>query len=148
MIEKEVAGIARFVLEHVEFSAVYYHNIPESFAVPSVFFPSPEIEILPDTLNTYSTDYTIFVKFFHSSTERAYELALPVVYAISSARKLIPLFDISGKKTKKFVRVKNIQLKKADECAYQLQIDWTSRRSFTRSEGELVRSFYLNGGKL
>ena len=47
-----------------------------------------------------------------------------------------------------YVRIQDVQLKKADECAYQMQIDWISRRTYTPDEGELVQSFYMNGGKL
>ena len=148
MLEKEIAGIMHFVLDAAGNPAPYYHNVPESFAVPSVFFPSPEIEFQPDTLSSYSEVYTMFVKFFHSSTEMAYELALPVFHGINAVRGKIPLYDVSGKKTGEIIRIKNTHLKKADECAYQLQIDWVSRIPYTHDEAQLVRNFYINGGKI
>lgn len=148
MLEKEIAGIMRFVLDCAGNPVPYYHNVPENFAVPSVFFPSPEIEFQPDTLNSYGAVYSMFVKFFHSSTERAYELALPVFHGINAARRDIPLYDISGKLTGESVRINNIQMKKADECAYQIQLDWISRIAYTQTEAQLVRNFYINGGKI
>lgn len=148
MLEKEIAGIIRFVLDSAGNPTPYYHNVPESFAVPSVFFPSPEIECQPDTLSSYGAEYTMFVKFFHSSTEGAYELALPVFHRINAVRRMIPLYDISGKVTGEIIRIKNTQLKKADECAYQLQIGWVSRIPYTADEAQLVRNLYINGGKI
>ena len=148
MLEMEIAGIIRFVLDCAGNPVPYYHNVPEGFAVPSVFFPSPEIEFQPDTLNSYGAEYTMFVKFFHSTTEGAYELALPVFHGINAVRRTIPVYDVSGKRTAETVRIKNIQLKKADECAYQLQLDWISHIEYTQKEAQLVRNFYINGGKI
>ena len=56
------------------------------------------------------------------------------------------MIDISGEKTGEYVRLKNIQLKKADECAYEMQIDWIVRRPFIKEEYELIQNFYMNGG--
>ena len=148
MLEKEVASIIRFILDSAEGLTPYYHNIPESFAVPSVFFPSPEITFQPDTFSAYKGEYTMFAEFFHSSTELAYQIALPVCRSINSARRLVPEIDYDGKRTGGYIRIENTQLKKADECAYQLQIDWISRYPYTPDEGELIRNFYLNGGKI
>lgn len=148
MLEKEVASIIKFILDSAGNPTPYYHNMPESFAVPSVYFPSPEISFEPDTFSTYGADYMMFANFFHCSTELAYELALPVFHSINAARKLIPLIDINGKNTGYYARIKDIQLKKADECAYQLQVNWVSRRPYNCEEAQLIQNFYLNGGKL
>ena len=86
MLEKEVASIIKFILDSAGNPVPYYHNMPENFVVPSVYFPSPEITFEPDTFSTYGADYNIFVNFFHSSTELAYELALPVFHSIMTLR--------------------------------------------------------------
>lgn len=148
MLEKETASIIKFVIEATGGATPYYHNMPENFAVPSVYFPSPEIISGNDTFSTYSAEYTIFINFFHSSTELAYELALPVLNKINAVRRIIPIFDENGKNTGKFVRITNAELKKADECAYQMQVDWIFRRPYDRDEAQSVQNFYLNGGKL
>lgn len=148
MIEQEIASIIRFVLEACGNPTPYYHNIPESFVVPSVYFPVPEIDFQPDTFSGYRAEYSMFVNFFHSSTELAYQLAVPVCHSINTARRLIPEINYDGNRTGKFIRITNNQLKKADECAYQLQLDWISRYDYTPQNGELVRDFYMNGGKL
>lgn len=50
MLEKEFAAVIRVILDSAGSPAPYYHNIPESILiVPSVFFPSPEIEFKPYT---------------------------------------------------------------------------------------------------
>lgn len=143
-LEREAASIADFVTKAAGGVMSYYENIPEGFAVPSVYFPKPDVISGGDTFSGYSTEYTIFINFFHSSTELAYELALPVLHKINEARRLIPVIDKKGK----YVRITNTELKKVDECAYQLQIDWTSRHPYTREDVQLVQNFYLNGGKI
>ena len=71
MLEKEIASIIRFILESCGNPVPYYHNMPESFIVPSVYFPVPEVSQNPDTMSAYGAEYTMFVNFFHSSTELA-----------------------------------------------------------------------------
>ena len=146
MLEKEIASIIRFILESCGNPVPYYHNMPESFIVPSVYLPVPEVSQIPDTMSAYGAEYTMFVNFFHSSTELAYELALPAFQRINDYGKLIPMVDISGEKTGEYVRLKNIQIKKADECVYEMQIDWIIRRPFIKEEYELIQNFYMNGG--
>lgn len=148
MIEQEIASIIRFVLEACGDPTPYYHNIPESFVVPSVYFPVPETEFQPDTFSGYRAEYSMFVSFFHSSTELAYQLAAPVCHSINAARRQIPEIDYDGKWTGKYVRIQDTRLKKADECAYQLQLEWTGRYNYTPQDGELIRNFYMNGGRL
>lgn len=148
MLEKEVASIIKFILDSAGNPVPYYHNMPKNFVVPSVYFPSPEITFEPDTFSTYGADYNIFVNFFHSSTELAYELALPVFHSINAARKLIPVIDINGKTTGQYIRIQDVQLKKSDECAYQMQVGWVSRRPYNCEEAQLIQNFYLNGGKI
>lgn len=148
MLEKETASIIKFVLEASGGAKPYYNNMPESFVVPSVYFPRPDVISGNDTFSTYSAEYTIFINFFHSSTELAYELALPVLHKINAVLRIIPIFDENGGVTGKFVRITNTELKKVDECAYQLQVDWTCRLPYDREQAQLVQNFYLNGGKL
>ncbi len=148
MLEKETASIIKFVIEASRGAKPYYNNMPESFIVPSVYFPCPDVISGYDTFSTYSAEYTIFINFFHSSTELAYELALPVLHKINAVRRIIPIVDEAGKASGKFVKIKNAELKKFDECAYQLQIDWICRRPYNREDVQLVQNFYLNGGKL
>ena len=40
MLEKEVASIIKFILDSAGNPVPYYHNMPENFVVPSVYFPS------------------------------------------------------------------------------------------------------------
>lgn len=148
MLEKEVKAIAKFVVEAAGHPKEYYHNVPENFIVPSVFFPSPEVSLLPDTLNSYGAEYVMYVNFFHCSTEDAYALALPVFHKINAVRKLLPIFDDTGKRLKEEVRIKEMRLKKADECAYELMLEWVSRHPYEQNDAELVRRFFMNGGKL
>ncbi|MBP5750104.1 MAG: hypothetical protein J6X24_04900, partial [Firmicutes bacterium] len=47
----------------------YYHNVPERFRIPSVFFPTPEVTTGPDTLLSYYADFLWHIKFFAKTAE-------------------------------------------------------------------------------
>lgn len=148
MIEQETASIAKFIIDASGGIQPYYNKIPENFAVPSVYFPPPNIADQTDTLSTYGVSYSLFVKFFHMSDEKAYAAALPSYTEIGRNRRLIPMIDSAGKRTGRYVRIKNYSLSWIDEGAYQLQIEWVSRRLFPQKEEPLIQNFYLNGGRL
>ena len=57
MIEQELASIIKFVLDATDDPAPYYHNIPEDFFVPAVYFPTPEITTGGETFLTYRMEY-------------------------------------------------------------------------------------------
>lgn len=144
MLEQETAGIIKFVLEAAGDPTPYYGNVPEGFAVPSAFFPSPDISYQPDSLSSYEADCCLYIKFFHSSNEDAYSMASEVFDCINKVHGMIPLADLSGSPTGKYIRIKNTAVSKADECAYQLQVDWSSSRPYSLEEAERIQNFYIN----
>ena len=95
--EQEAASVMRYILDAVGNLRPYYHNIPEEFAVPSVFFPMPEVTAEPDTFLSYSADYQWYVKFFAGTTGEAYGAGMTALTAIQAGRRLIPLLDADGK---------------------------------------------------
>ena len=62
MLEQETAGIIKFVLEAAGDPTPYYGNVPEGFAVPSAFFPSPDISYQPDSLSSYGADCCLYAQ--------------------------------------------------------------------------------------
>ena len=68
MLEQEIASAIKFILESAGRPTPYYHNVPQGFLVPAVYFPPPEIISAGDTLLTYSLEYSWYVKFFHRTT--------------------------------------------------------------------------------
>lgn len=143
MLEQEIASIIKFTLDEAGNPTPYYWNVPESFAVPAAYFPSPDIGSGGSTLRTYKMDYEWFIKFFHKTTEEAHELGLKALKAIKERRNLVPLIDTEGKATGKGVRIDDPELKKIDEGAVQLKITFTSRRPYYRPEVEKMQEYHI-----
>ncbi len=131
MIEREIASVIKYVIEKSEKPSPYYHEIPEGFLIPAVYFPIPEVETDNDTLSTYKLTYIWFIKFFHKNTEKAYEMAVKVLKSLKDNRNQIPIVNDKGGKTGKSFYIKNPSIKKLDSGAVQLAIEWESRRVYT-----------------
>lgn len=146
--EQEAASIMRYVLDAAGSPRPYYHNIPQAFAVPSVFFPTPEVTTGPDTFLSYGVDFQWYIKIFAKTTERAYEKGLRVLTAIQAGRRLIPLLNEEGEATGERLRINDPALKAIDDKATglgaaQLHISWKSRRPYDSNAGLLMQSFHL-----
>ena len=146
--EQEAASVMKYVLDKAGNPTPYYHNVPEGFIVPSVFFPRPEIEAGPDTLLSYGVDYQWFIKFFAQTAGEAYETARRVLTAIEDGRRLIPLFNAAGEATGERLRIRDPSVKAIDDQATglgtaQIHVSWKSRRPYDDQSGILVQRFYL-----
>lgn len=143
MLEQDIASIIKFTLDKAGNPAPYYWKVPKSFAVPSVYFPTPEIDTGADTLSTYSMNYVWGIIFFHKTSESAYQRALRVLTAIRARRNMIAVIDIDGNETKEILRINDPKLKSLDNGAVQLEITWTSRRPYDAEESEKAQAYHI-----
>lgn len=131
-MEQEIASIIKFVLDSAGNPTPYYYNIPQNFLVPAAFFPDPDIDTAGDTLSTYEVSHVFPIKFFASTTEKAFDLASRALTAIKERRNLIPLVDFDGEQLDRGVRVRDPSAKRAGEGAVLLTIKFVSRRPYYR----------------
>ena len=143
MLEQEIASIIKFVLDKSEKPAPYYYNVPRSFAVPAAFFPVPEITTNGETFRTYRMEYDWFIKFFHSTTEKAHAKAMMALTAILENRNLIPLIDTDGTPTGKGLRINDPAIKPLDDGAVQLKISFISRRPYNRPDVQKMQHYNI-----
>lgn len=141
LLEQELASIIKYTLESSGNPAPYYYDVPEGFAVPAAYFPTPELSTEGDTFSTYALEYVWFIKFFHNTTQDAYALALGTLTAIKASRNLIPLINADGEKTDEVIRLKDPKLSTIDNGAVQLKIEWTSRRPYSAEEIPKMQTF-------
>ena len=137
-LEQETASTAAFILNALVGVTPYYWEVPESFAVPSVFFPTPEIDTAGDSLDTYEMAYTWLVKFFHKTDGEAQNLAQTALVAIKKARNCIPLFNKDGTPVGKSFRLLDPSIRQVERGAWQMEIRWHSPRYF--DEGEKTKT--------
>lgn len=141
VIEQELASIFGYILQAAGNPTPYYRNLPQDFKVPAVYYPIPEIVTSGDTFSSYGAEYDWYIKFIHSETQEAYEMALSALTAIKEARNLIPLREQDGKMSKKGVRIKDPELRTIDDGVVQLKIRFVSRRPYSRSASSRITSF-------
>ena len=142
-LEQEIASIMRFALALAGNPQPYYYNVPEDFHVPAMFFPVPEISSDGETFETYGLDYSWYINVFHSTTEEAYKIANDVLNGIRGARNLIPLIKADGTKDTGGVRIKDPRLRKVEDGAVQLVIEWRSRKPYNDPAAIKMQSYVI-----
>lgn len=146
-LEQEIASIMKYVIDRAGKPAPYYWEVPAHFAVPSAYFPMPEIDTGGETFLTYYMDYAWYINIFHRTKEGAYALGLAVITAIRAARNLVPLIAEDGSEIEgSWVRLNDPKLKILDDGAAQLAITWRSRRPYnnTAAGAQRSQSFYVD----
>ena len=144
MLEQEIASIIKWMLDKTGNPHPYYYAIPQSFAVPAAFFPTPEIETGGETLNSYNIDYVMYVTFFAKTRQEAYRLGFMAVSETRAAHNLIPLINEDGSETELGVRINDPTVKVLDDGAAQVTVSWRSRRPYTTDTAEKAASFDLS----
>ena len=131
VLEQEIASMSGFVIKNTDNLQPYYENVPAEFMMPSVYFPTREIETEGNTLNSYTMTYIWYIKFFHRTSQGAYQNALKVLKAMKGNRNRIPLIDVDGIATGEFIRIHDPALSGGDEGVAQLVLRWDSRHLYT-----------------
>ena len=145
-MEQELASIAKFMLTGVGNGvSPYYRELPESFRVPAVYFPTPDIATGADTLNTYRADYQWRISFICSDQQDAYRLGQTALTAIKKNRDLVPLLDTTGSQLgKRFFRLKDPELRVGTGNTVFLNLRFTVRKSYTDKRGTKVATYDFN----
>lgn len=143
-LEQEIASIIRFILDATTGLTPYYQQVPDSFFVPAVYFPQPIFSARGETFLTYALEYDWFIKFFARTSGEAQARAATALNAICAARMLVPLIDEHGRPTGRGVRLKDPELSKADDNAYQIRLRWDSRRPYNSVEYQKMMHYDLS----
>lgn len=145
-MEQELASIAKFILTALGSGVYpYYRELPESFRVPAVYFPTPDITMGADTLNTYRADYQWRISIICSDQQDAYRLGQTALTAIKKNRDLVPLLDAEGSQLgKRFFRLKAPELRVGTGNTVFLNLRFTVRKSYTDKRGTTVATYDFN----
>ena len=141
--EQEEESIIQFIVDACGNPAPYYWNAPEDFVVPSIFFPTPEIETGGETFRTYGMDYVWYVKFFADTPREAYNLGLKALSALKAKRHLVPLITTGGAQEGKGLRINDPALKLLDSGAAQLTVRWRSRRPYDYTAPPMMETVHV-----
>lgn len=148
MLDEELASILHFVLAAAGNPTPIYHEIPESFLVPAIYFPPPELTADGDTLSSYLVEYAWYINVFHVRDDMAYAMARDVLTAIMNTRRYIPLYGKNGTPSGGGFRLNDPELKRLDKSGVgggaQLTITWRSRRPYCIVAAEKMQQYELS----
>lgn len=101
-LEQSLASTIRYVQDHSDENIIlYFEKIPETFAVPSIYFPVPWTESKKISLGTYSVVVNFECWFLASTDWLAQEAADNVKYALLLDNCIIPRINLEGNAEKK-----------------------------------------------
>lgn len=143
MLEQEIAALVHF-MEPLNLET-YFGELPDGFATPSVYFPSPEVDGNQFSVSTYENLFTVFIKIFDRTSMESFNLASKLVKAIQSRRKRIPLYDENGKLTGKNFRVIKLNARNIDTGVTQLHISWKTHTAYDEETYAKAARFFYEG---
>ena len=143
MLEQEIAALAHF-MEPLNLTP-YFGDLPDGFATPSVYFPTPEVDGGQFSLSTYENLFTVFIKIFDSTSMESYNLASKLVKSIQSQRKRIPLYDENGKLTGKNFRIIKLNARNIDNGVTQVHISWKTHTAYEEDTYIKAARFFYDG---
>lgn len=148
MIDQEIASIIHFILGTAKGVAPYYFNMPQNFAIPSIFFPPPEFEAFGDTLQSFRFDYSWTIPVFAYDNSKAHAIAANAAHILETYRRAVPLIGEDGKPTGRSLRLKDPEVKDLDKDGVPgsagLVLHWSSRRPYYEADAPKMLTYILN----
>lgn len=145
-MERTTASVIAFILGNLPEGWIpVYQTLPEGFGRPTVYFPVPETEWLPGSLEQYTRLYVMYVMFFGTDARMAHAAAMEADSAIKYMRGLVPRIDTDGGPTDEYVRMRmqdqRTRVVDADMATVQLAVSWTEPLQFYRPEAVKMEKF-------
>ncbi|MED4715342.1 phage tail terminator family protein [Bacillus badius] len=125
---------------------IYTKEVPESFVVPSMYFPPPFTFNNNDTLATFAKTYNLSVKLFHKDSQQANFEAERIADIVNSKKGLIPLVDKTGAVTGEYVRISRIENRIADSGVAIIQVTWDSRYFYEKEDHNPLENIEMDSG--
>lgn len=126
-LEQSLASVIRFIQDNTEEGTkLYFDEIPESFYVPSVYFPVPYTAGRKVTLHSYNSTTTINCWFMERKDWDAQARASSMMDCIMLNDCVIPVVDRDGAETGMCLRVTAIDTRRIDEGIVQLAFSFDS----------------------
>lgn len=145
MLEQEMAGIAKAVLEAANNPTPYYNKILEDFIVPSIYFPPAEVSSSVFSLSSYCVSYLWFIKVFAIDKNEAFTMARVIMETILKKRCLVSLMNLDGSPTNESLRINTPSIKGLEGDAYQLTVEWDVVRRYEEEIAPKMQAYEVEG---
>ena len=143
-MDQYYASLARACASMGEFTQLYMENIPDSFAVPSLYFPPPETDPSGSAFNSYRTDYTVYAKVFAATRQEAGELADGIAQGIMLKKCRLPIYNEDGTENGGIMKLEPPVTRVIDEGVAQITLIYHVFRSFPKEELPMAKDIRIN----
>ncbi len=138
------SSLARICLELGGISVFYEDNVPEDFAIPSLYFPPAEQAPSGSALNSYQLKYSIYAKVFALTRREAGELAGKIVKGIMDRQCRLPVFNEDGTDSGMIIKLDPPASWIVDEGMAQVTLTYRLVKSITSVELPATSSVGIN----
>lgn len=138
------SSLARTCLELGGISVLYETNVPEDFAVPSLYFPAVETFPSGSALNSYQTKYSIYAKVFALTKREAGELAEKIVEGIMQKNCRLPVYKEDGTDSGMCIKLEPPSSRVVDEGMAQVILSYKIIKAFTEVKHPAAKTVGIN----
>lgn len=144
-LEQAFASIIRYVQDHATAGdKLYFDELPESFVVPSIYFPVPVTESSKATFDTWLTEIYVDVWFMGATDWAASNEACKIRDALLSDECCIDIYEVNGNTSGKKMRLTPPRTSKISERCMKLTVRLRHYHGFTKDE-KSINSIHING---
>ena len=146
MLTQEVASLVHFI-DALELGIVkrYFGEVPESFAVPSIYYPTPEIDNRGFSTGSYEKVSVIFLKVYDSTSVSSNAIAQKIVDSIMQAKRNIPFYNNEGSPENVSFRVYDLETRNIDAGVTQIEISYKNKIPYVEPEQPKADNIYIDG---
>ena len=145
-LSPEMAGLVHFIdALNLGFIKKYFGEVPENFAVPSIYYPVPERTSGGFSTESYSAEYAVYLKIFAADSLSSDGLAEDVMDGIMSAGRNIPTYDTDGKQDGHWFHVYNVEARNIEMGVTQIYLTYKVQRGYYEEPATPVVVFHYAG---
>lgn len=146
VLEQCLGSLVRYIQLKIEKgTAIYLDEIPEDLFVPSLYFPIPRTTSRKVTFQSWLTTIYMDVWFMASNNWLAYAAAAKVRDAILEGGCVIPIVDIEGTETGKWLRLSEPEVNNQDFGVVRLTFSLKNYFKFDHASGVPVEDVKISG---
>lgn len=144
-LEQSIASVIRYIQSTTGLTDLYFDDLPEAFAVPSLYFPAPRTDTRKVTFDTYLTTLYLDTWFMESSDWRAYATAAETRDSLMMDDCKVYFANEDGTLNKKYIRLTNPTISSIDTCIVKMTCGIKHYCSMNRERGGVISNVNISG---
>ncbi len=145
-LTQEVASLVHFI-NGLGLGIVksYFGEIPEGFAIPSLFYPTPETISRGYSTEGYEKESTIYLKVFDKTSMDSNHIAQQIVDGIMQAERNIPIYDDEGELIGRDFHIYTVNSRNVETGVTQIEISYKTQTTYVEPEVTKAVNIYVEG---